>query len=80
MSKKERRSVAYTLLYDMMGRSEVVLTESSTGRREDSLWAELPAAASRSMRLSLWPHAVQYWDVTRAGKYAHLLFKACCAS
>ena len=38
---------------------------ASTGRREDSLLAELPAAASRSMRLAYSPHAVPSTDIHR---------------
>ena len=37
----------------------------STGRREDSPLAELPAAASRSMRLAYSPHAVPSMDILR---------------
>ena len=37
----------------------------STGRREDSPSAELPAAASWSMRLAYSPHAVLSTDILR---------------
>ena len=36
----------------------IIGDEYGTGRREDSLLAVLPAAASRSMRLAFSPHAV----------------------
>ena len=38
-------------------------SEDSTGCREDSPLAELPAAASRSMRLAYSPHAVPSTDI-----------------